>query len=148
MADYIFVPNKPNIHKLTKTWNSPVGRFIVRKTNDVAFYSRRFAPSPGGPGHGRTKINFATGELSKSIIVRKGKTNGGELEGRVVAIPKHAIFVHEGTAPHVIKAKNAPALVFYWHRVGKVVMFDSVNHPGNPTDPFLLKGLRRTFNRS
>lgn len=147
MADHIFVPNKPAIHRVTKSWAGPVGRFIIRKTTDTAFYSRRFSPSPGGPGHGRTKINFSKGNLSKNIVTTRGRSNGGELEGRVIALPKHAIFVHEGTAPHIIKAKNAPALVFYWHRVGKVVMFDSVNHPGNPPDPFLLKGLRRTFNR-
>jgi hypothetical protein len=30
-----------------------------------------------------------------------------------------------------IKAKNAPYLVFFWPKVGRVVHFKSVNHPGN-----------------
>lgn len=147
MADAIYVESPSGMYKLTKSWAGPVGRYIIRQTKQAAFYSRAYSPKPGGPGHGRTRINYATGELAAGITTGRGRSTGGELEGHVIALPDHALFVHEGTKPHIIKAKNAPRLVFFWPKMGRVVAFKSVNHPGTPADPFLVKGLKRTFNR-
>lgn len=145
--DGFYVESPLGMAHLTKSWNGPIGRYILRQTRQAAFFSRQFAPKPGGPGHGATKINFATGQLFAGIMTSRGRSNKGELEGRVIALPEHALWVHEGTDPHVIKAKNAPKLVFFWHKAGRVVSFDKVNHPGNPADPFMVKGLKRAFNR-
>lgn len=147
MADGFYVESPIGMYQLAKSWNGPVGLYITRKTNEVGFYSRVFAPKVGGPGHGRTGINFASGELLLGIKNSRGRSNTGELEGRVVALPEHALWVHDGTDPHVIKAKKAPALAFFWHKAGRVVKFQSVNHPGTPPDPFLVKGLERAFRR-
>jgi hypothetical protein len=35
-----------------------------------------------------------------------------------------------GTRPHVIAARNANALYFFWEKLGKNVSFRQVNHPG------------------
>ena len=145
--DFIYVEHVAAMRNLTKSWTGPVGQHIKRKTTDTAFHARIYAPKPGGVGHGRTKINFATGELAGGIITNQTRSQTGELEGHVIAVPKHALFVHNGTKPHVIKAKRAPYLVFFWHRVGRVVSFKSVNHPGTPADPFLAKGLDKVFRR-
>jgi hypothetical protein len=58
----------------------------------------------------------------------------------------YTLFVDQGTKPHVIKAKNAPYLVFFWPKVGRVVHFKSVHHPGNKAYGFLeMKGLERAL---
>src|SRR6185436_12220900 len=38
--------------------------------------------------------------------------------------------LESGSKPHVIRAKNAGALFFFWKKLGKNVAFQSVNHPG------------------
>lgn len=40
--------------------------------------------------------------------------------------------LESGARPHVIEAKNAGALYFYWPVVGANVFFRKVNHPGFP----------------
>lgn len=143
----LYIEERSAMARLTKSWKGPVGRYVIRQTREVKYFSHAYAPKPGGPGHGRTKINFATGELAKGIKSDKAFVNG-ELEGRVIAVPKHAIYVHQGTAPHVIRARRAPFLVFFWHRVGHVVAFKKVNHPGTIADPFMVKALKRAFRRA
>jgi hypothetical protein len=54
--------------------------------------------------------------------------------------------VDQGTKPHPIHAKNAPFLTFYWPKVGRIVHFKSVKHPGNKPYEFLEKGLKRAMN--
>lgn len=145
MAETIFVESPAGMYQLAKSWDGPVGRHITLKTNDVGFFARAYAPKPGGIGHGRTKINYATGRTAAGIRTSRSRSAQGELEGHVVAIPKHAIWVHEGTRPHVIKPKVAPALVFFWAKAGGTVRLQKVHHPGTPADPFLAKGLKRVF---
>lgn len=143
----IYEEHKAAMYRLTKTWTGDVGKYIERQTKQATWYAKGFAPKPGGPGHGRTKINFATGQLASSIVSSRGKSTSGELEGYVIALPKHALYVHEGTKPHVIKARRAPFLVFYWHRIQGIFVGKKVNHPGTPSDPFLWKGVKRMMNR-
>lgn len=53
-----------------------------------------------------------------------------------------ALWHHEGTHPHVIAARRKPMLVFFWRKVGRVVSFRQVNHPGTRPNRFLLNALR------
>jgi hypothetical protein len=48
---------------------------------------------------------------------------------------------HEGTQPHRILPRRAPALVFYWPKVGHVVSLPAVNHPGTRPNRFLTRAL-------
>lgn len=48
---------------------------------------------------------------------------------------------HEGTEPHVIRARRRPMLVFFWPKVGRVVSFKAVNHPGTEPNRFLSDAL-------
>lgn len=52
---------------------------------------------------------------------------------------KIALVHHEGGDAHPIKPVNAPRLVFWWRRRGRLVSMLSVNHPGNPPNRFLTK---------
>jgi hypothetical protein len=54
----------------------------------------------------------------------------------VVEYPvKYAAAVHDGTDPHVIRARKKKALAFEWH--GRTVIVKSVRHPGTDGRPFL-----------
>lgn len=146
MATGIYVES-PRFQKMTKSKTGKVGRYIRRKTWRTGHLSRVLAPKPGGLGTGRTRVNYATGELV-SQIVTKLTYSRGEIEGRVIALPEHALFVHEGTrGPYTIRPKLAPSLVFFWHRKGRVVSLPQVRHPGIPANPFMVKALRRVFKR-
>lgn len=147
MADQnvVYVEHKIPMANLTKSWSGAVGTYIARQTKSAGFYAKANAPKPGGPGKGRTKINFATGKLVGGIITNQSRSPSGELEGRVIALPEYALHVHEGTVPHVIRAKKAPFLRFWWHRKGVFMVIKKVRHPGTPSIPFLWKGLKRTF---
>jgi len=46
-----------------------------------------------------------------------------------------------GSDPHRIDAVNAPFLVFFWEKTGRVEHFKSVNHPGTP--PFAILELSK-----
>lgn len=63
----------------------------------------------------------------------------------ITASAPYAKFVHEGTRPHVIRARNARALRFFWERQGKVVTLRQVNHPGTAPNPFLTRAMNRVW---
>lgn len=77
-----------------------------------------------------------TGELKRSIKADPVTATGPfTVEGSVTAETEYAAAVHEGTDPHVIRAKNVRALKF--DVGGKTVFRRSVNHPGTRPRPFL-----------
>jgi hypothetical protein len=50
--------------------------------------------------------------------------------------------------PHRIVAKNAPALVFFWEREGRMFHGPSVNHPGStPPAKLILSGIEKAGRR-
>jgi hypothetical protein len=131
-----------------KSWTGVVGQYVAKKTEVVAVVARAEAPSPGDPPHGRSGFNYSTGELAAGIRTSFDHWVNRDLESQVVAIPEHALMVHEGTRPHVILPRKAPKLVFFWARKGHVVSLGGVNHPGTQPDPFLVKGLEYAFSHT
>jgi hypothetical protein len=73
----------------------------------------------------QTKIEMV--ENTREIYGRVRVVWTGESEKSFIPV-----VLESGAAPHVIEAKNARALAFFWPRVGKQVFFKSVNHPGFP----------------
>lgn len=71
-----------------------------------------------------------TGKLTGGAKVERGAPVPRGAESVMVWDAPYASFVDGGTRPHTIRARNAPWLVFFWPRVGRVVAFKSVNHPG------------------
>jgi hypothetical protein len=85
-----------------------------------------------------------TSALKNSIRAGGSRRVGPwKLEGEVTVGVRYAAAVHEGARPHKIRAKHAPALRFFWPKVGRVVFFKSVNHPGNRPNPFLRNAVHR-----
>lgn len=52
-------------------------------------------------------------------------------------------YIVRGTRPHTIVPVRARALRFYWKKVGRIVFFKRVFHPGTRANPFI----HRTVNR-
>lgn len=50
---------------------------------------------------------------------------------------KYAAAVHDGSVPHIIRARRKKALKFEWH--GRTVLAKKVRHPGAGSRPFLRK---------
>ena len=65
----------------------------------------------------------------------------------VTASAPYARYVHEGTRPHVIRARRGGALRFHWDKVGREVFFASVQHPGSRANPFMMTAARRVAAR-
>ena len=128
-------------------WGGVVGKWLTNKAEDVQHLAMIEAPGPGKIPHNRTGINYSTGNLQSRIRVNRGRF-GVELEARVVAIPDNALWVHEGTRPHVILPGSAPRLVFFWAKVGRVVYLPKVNHPGMMANPFLERALHGVMLRT
>jgi hypothetical protein len=77
-----------------------------------------------------------TGLLRKSTTVRvvsAGETVAAEAKAET----PYAASVIEGARPHIIRAKKpGGSLVFFWPKVGRVVYFKQVSHPGNRPNPY------------
>lgn len=82
-----------------------------------------------------------TGRLANSIGSSVTDTPA-RVRGVVGTRVKYALPIHEGAEAHKIRPRNpGGTLKFYWARVGAVVYFKSVNHPGVGATPFLTSSL-------
>lgn len=135
MANVVVVMNPVAVNYF-KGWQGPVGRAISRLANATASYQRALAPKK-------------TGALMASIRPGRNGHWAGGLEIKIGANPAagpgdrrgYSYFQNEGTLPHVIRRKHAPALHFFWVKVGHWVTFQSVNHPGHRGRHWADKGL-------
>lgn len=89
----------------------------------------------------RADVPVRSGNLGRTIAEVPMKPTGPfSVSGGVTAGGRqapYAIPVHEGSRPHIIRARRAPMLRFFWEKVGRNVAFKSVNHPGVAPRPFL-----------
>jgi len=131
MADDITVVLDHAAIDLFKSWNGPLGHSVNRLAQETAFRARLIG-------------NKRTGRMVGNIEIKKGTWAKG-IEFQVGTDVPYALYVHEGTKPHEIKAKNAPFLVFFWPKVGKVVYFKRVWHPGTKPYKFLEKALEASM---
>jgi len=84
------------------------------------------------------------GTLRDSIVKRVVRDVDGDPAVLVGSEDPVALWVHEGTVPHTIAARNAPRLVFYWPRGPQgpgTYSFLRVSHPGTQPNRFLLRAL-------
>jgi hypothetical protein len=143
VAEVIFVPNVAAQQRAFRSWEGMVGQHLRKITVETRIGSMLEAPAPGRPPRNRTGINYSTGELALGGITASFGRRGNELESKVIAIPDHAIFVHKGTIPHVIKPRVAKTLRFHWKKVGAVVYSKGVMHPGTEANEFMLRALKK-----
>lgn len=137
--DVVYVRHRIPEYKAFRSPTGMVGLWTLEQGEKVAAHARLLAPKPG-QGEG-----YATGETVLNIRVRGpivGR-NGPEVE--VVSDTDHALYVHEGTIPHIIRPRNAEKLIFFSRKTGMVMFKDKVFHPGTKANPFLVKALQAQF---
>jgi len=91
----------------------------------------------------RTPVD--TGELKRSIEVipttRRFTSSGVQVwRGGAKSDLERASYTEDDTAPHIIRAKNAPYLVFFYRKLGRVVHRYQVFHPGTRGAHMFLRG--------
>lgn len=140
----VFVPNVPVYQAEFRSWPGMVGRYIRGLTEKTRVSSSLEAPAPARAPRNRTSINYSTGRLAVFGMKTAYSKYGFELEGQVVAVPNYAIFLHQGTIPHIIRPIRAKMLKFSWKKLGGgVYYFKKVNHPGTAANDFMLRGLKK-----
>lgn len=77
--------------------------------------------------------NSGGGNLRQSF-----KTKFGRLWGEIFSNIKYAVYVHEGTRPHIIRAVNKRVLA---DRRAGVIFGKEVKHPGTLPNPFLKRAI-------
>lgn len=95
----------------------------------VIFAQARLLGGPYTTGHlatrARKEITFAPGQV----------------EGRVIFRAPYARSVNSGAKPHLIFPHGNYPLRFFWRKVGKVVKFSYVRHPGQKGKHYLTDAL-------
>lgn len=97
---------------------------ITRTAQDVAEYVRN-----------ESDKHTKTGALVQSVYQKR--IDGGFEIGHDLQRAPHAVFVHWGTKPHVIKPKTKKAL--RWSSGGAFFFAKEINHPGNKPDQWMKR---------
>lgn len=118
---------------LLRSPRGPVGQHVERVTKRV--YERVKQTTPVAPSNPL----YTGGTLKRKTIYQIAQDRGGPF-GRVVANTRYAMYVARGTRPHIIRARRAKALRFYWR--GKVQFRRSVRHPGTKPNGYLVAALK------
>ncbi len=94
---------------------------LIERLADIAYASAFY----GAP--------WRTGKLAGSIVKQVG-----DGEASIQALAPYAIFVVNGTAPHLIRPVNASCLAFE-AKSGEFVFTQLVRHPGTKPNPFIQR---------
>lgn len=90
---------------------------------------------------------FRTTDKLLPAVTARMNENSQRITGRVYVDPGKfsgiaAMSLESGARAHVIEARNASSLFFFWDKVGANVSFKRVNHPGFPGAFFMRDSLR------
>ncbi|MEU9805427.1 HK97 gp10 family phage protein [Mycobacterium sp. NPDC050853] len=94
----------------------------------------------------RADAPVRTGNLGRQVTEGQiGFTGPRTISGNVRDDADYALYVHEGTRPHLIRPRNAKALRFQIG--GRTVYAKLVRHPGTKARPFLRNAGMRVASR-
>lgn len=136
MAEVKLVLDGVRMAELLRSPTGPVGRMLIERGERVKVAARAKAPVKSG--------------CLQSSIVKRFEDLGDRIAVRVVADTtpcsperkSYALFVEEGTKPHVIRGN--PTLAFNWPGGPDgpgMYFFSSVNHPGTKGVHFMRDAL-------
>lgn len=119
-------------HLQARVHSHQAARELIRKvTREIQFRARVTVAT--GP--------YTTGRLARSINAEVREVPNG-VRGRVGSKLVYAASVQSGAKAHPIYPHMPPYLLkFYWRKVGRVVMFVAVNHPGQRGKHYLTNSL-------
>ncbi|MGV1079719.1 MAG: hypothetical protein ACOYD1_07685 [Candidatus Nanopelagicales bacterium] len=121
--------DRPALH-VFRGWAGPLGWSFSRLSRETVWRQKQLA-------HRRT------GALQNSISANlRPQLMNGNLTFETGSKVKYALIHELGSKPHIITPKKAGGvLVFFWPKVGHVVAFKSVQHPGTRGYHYLTEGL-------
>lgn len=91
----------------------------------------------------RRTVRVKSGAVRNSIQVSR-KVTATRYVVTISATHRRALLEHDGAKRHDIDQRpGGPVLRFFWDRVGHVVFFRHVDHPGTKGSQFLTKPLLR-----
>ena len=117
--------NKPAIDNMLNGPTGEVGRWLSEKGTEFVEAAR-------------IQVGKSTGFLAGSIHMRHSR-GARHQELRIGSELSYALAHHEGTKPHIIKAKNGGALRFI--RGTRIVYVRAVRHPGTEPNKYLADNL-------
>jgi hypothetical protein len=124
--------------------NGPVTRRLIEDAELVKVRAKEECPVYAPPdAYTAANRKRRPGTLRDSIVKRIVQSGTG-VTALVGSDDPVSLWVHEGTVPHTITARNKPMLVFYWPNGpdgARVYRMRSVSHPGSPPNRFLIRAL-------
>lgn len=126
MPDRITVPEQPGYDLTFKSRTGPVGKEIDRRASRVLQAARQQV----GVRTGRLR-----GDLGKEWITG----TGGDVGIRIGSNVPYALLHHQGTRPHIIRARRARVLRYV--KDGQVHFAKQVFHPGTQRNAYLEDNL-------
>lgn len=88
---------------------------------------------------GKVLVPKVSEALKDSIQALPAHSAGANLEAEIIADAPHALSIHDGSRPHIIRARRAGVLA--WPAAGGMRFATWVNHPGTRPYPFLEMAL-------
>lgn len=116
----------------------PVTRYLIERATVFQAAARRQAPVRSGCLRGSIVKRFETTPEGTAIRIVSDTRPCSPTR------TAYSLFVHEGTAPHQIVAKNGGVLAFFWANGPDgpgTYYFRSVQHPGTKANRFLADNL-------
>lgn len=103
----------------------------------------------------RAKERILTRRYKTGALYRSGRARMSSYTYRVIGNVSfgtdHALVIHRGARPHLIRPRRKDGLLFYYPAAGRVICFKgTVHHPGIAgerylTVPLILEAARRGF---
>jgi hypothetical protein len=127
--------------------------FVSVKIYDRALHKELNTPAGGlwkwleakgeiATGKAKAQVGNKTGKLRRSIkMTHRGDKSGQTLH--IGSTVRYAYMHHEGTKPHLITPKDLDGrLVFFSRNQRRLVVVESVKHPGTKPNRYLSDQLR------
>lgn len=112
-------------------------KLVTKVTREVEVLAKLEARGP-----------YSTGRLA-ALITSRVYLVGRDVRGDVSSNSPHATVAHDGARPHIIRPRNPGGrLRFYWRKVGHVVNFPYVSHPGMRGKRYLAGPMERVGRRN
>jgi hypothetical protein len=131
LAEFLRSPNGPAVRVLMEAGQ----RVKADAQRRVGVYR---PPDAYSASHRQRRPGTLRDSIVTRLVADPGPVGVAVLVGSEDPI---ALWHHEGTQPHLIRARNKPRLVFFWPQVGHVVAFKQVNHPGTKPNRYLTDAL-------
>lgn len=119
-------------------------RFLVAQARCVEVATEEAGRDAMDHAREHTGYRNRTGTLTEANSYKVYKYKG-KSRVRIFNKQPYAAAIDKGAAPHEIKARRKPYLVFYWAKMSRWVRVKSVRHPGNKPYKFLSNATLYAF---